>query len=243
MSFGGLWKKLFTGKYEFYADGNQYAEESFEVQQHAQHKTLWFRSYVFTRSNTGELFKVFVDYELFDTFMTRVVRIKKTAGSWTTEEEYYFDPKENLLKYSFKNPEGVHKDERAVLKKFFIQTPSALCSALFAASKKGDNSGRSPYVLMKSPNLINYEGPMEEYTVFVSFETKDAQTFNINNSQYQYTRCDIYSTDAGELENEFPVVIQVSKKFALPFLVQFDQHHQARLVQLDTAANIDANAL
>lgn len=234
---------MFTGKYEFFADGNQYAEESFEVQQHAQLKTYWFRSYVFTRSNTGELFKIFVDYELYESFTTKVVRIKKTAGSWTTEEEYIFDPKENVLHYSFKNPDGTHKEERAVLKKFFVQTPSALCSSLFAASKKGESSGRSPFVLMKSPNMINYEGPIEEHTIFVSFETKESQSFNINNNHYQYTRCDIYSSDAGELENEFPVVIQISKKFALPFLIQFDQHHQARLIQLDTAANIDTNAL
>jgi hypothetical protein len=243
MSLSSSFKKLFSGKYEFYAEGNQYAEESFEVMQHNESKSLWFRSYLHTRSSTGELLKIFIDYELTEGFGLKSIRIKKNAGKWTTEEEYIFDPKENLLKYKFKNPEGEHKEERAFIKRFFVQTPSVLCSAFFASNKKTESSARNAIVLLKSPNIINYEGPLEEYTAYVSYEAREGQTFNINQNNYQYIRCDLYSSDVGELENEFPIVIQVSKKFSLPFLVQFDHHHQARLVQLDTAASIDTNAL
>ncbi len=130
MSLSTAYKKLFSGKYEFYTEGKQYAEESFEVMQHHENKYLWFRSYLYTRSSTGELLKIFIDYELTESFGIRIIRIKKNAGKWTTEEEYLFDPKENILHYSFKNPEGEHKEERAFIKRFFVQTPSVLCSAL-----------------------------------------------------------------------------------------------------------------
>lgn len=243
MSFYNSFKKLFSGKYEFYSEGNQYAEESFEVSQHVESKCLWFRSYLHTRSSTGELLKIFIDYEVTENFGTKTVRIKKNAGKWTTEEEYNFDPKDNILRYSFKNPEGEKNEERVLIKKFYVQTPSVLCSAFFASTKKAENTARNPVALIKSPNIINYEGPLEEYTIFVSYDSREGQIFNINQSNYQYVRCDLHSTDFGELANEFPIVIQVSKKFSLPFLVQFDNHHQARLVQLDTAASIDTNAL
>lgn len=243
MSLSSSFKKLFSGKYEFYSEGHQYAEESFEVMQNSESKSLWFRSYLHTRSSTGELLKIFIDYELSDVFVLKNIRIKKNAGKWTTEEEYFFDPKENILRYKFKNPEGEHKEERAFIKKFFVQTPSVLCSAFFAFNKKTESSTRNAIILLKSPNIINYEGPLEEYSAYVYYEIREGQTFNINQNNYQYVRCDLYSSDVGELKNEFPIVIQVSKKFSLPFLVQFDQHHQARLVQLDTAASIDTNAL
>lgn len=243
MSIGSNLKKLFSGKYDFYVEGKQYAEESFEVIQHTELKTVLYRSYLSTRSATGELLKLFIDYELTENFHTKSVKIKKSAGKWATEEDFIFDHKDNILHYTFKNPDGIHKEERIIVKRFYIQTPSVLCSALFSTTKKPDNSARNPIVLIKSPNILNYDNPLEEYTVFVSYETRDGQTFTINQNNYLYTRCELYATDLGELENEFPIVIQVSKKFSLPFLVQFDRQHQARLVQLDTAASIDTNAL
>lgn len=243
MSIGLPIKKIISGKYELFAEGVQYAEESFEILTNTETKSLLYKAYLSTRSSTGELLKIFIDYELTENFYTREVKIKKNAGKWTTEEEFNFDPKDNLLHYRFKSDGVEEKEERAIVKRFFIQTPSVLCSALFATAKKVESSARNPAVLIKSPNILNYEGPIEEYTIFISYEAREGQTFHINQTHYQYIRCELYATDLGELENEFPIVIQVSKKFCLPFLVQFDHQHQARLVQLETAGNIDANAL
>jgi hypothetical protein len=243
MSFSTNYKKLISGKYEFFSEGQQYAEESFEILTHAESKTIWYKTYLFTRSTTGELLKIFIDYELNENFFTKSAKIKKNAGKWTTEENFIFDPKENILHYSIKNPDGEHKEDRVILKRFYIQTPSVVCSALFASGKKTDNSARNPAVLIKSPNNLNYEGNLEEYTIFVSYDSRDSQTFNINQNHYQYIRCELYATDLGELESEFPIVLQISKKFCIPFLVQFDLQHQARLVQLETAGSIDTNAL
>lgn len=237
------YKKLISGKYEFYAEGEPYAEESFEILHSVEAKSYMYKTYLFTRSSTGELLKIFIDYEITENFYTRHVKLKKTAGKWTTEEIFSFDQKENILNYTFKNPDGINKEQRVIVKRFYIQTPSILCSALFANGKKLENAARNPAVLIKSPNILNFEGPLEEVTIFVAYDGREGQTFNINQNQYHYVRCDLFAGNLGEVENEFPIVIQISKKFLIPFLFQFDQHHQAKLVQLETAPSIDANAL
>jgi len=232
------WAKAFSGKFEYFKPDGIYAEESFEVLVHTHNRQYLYKSYLTTRADTGELFKIFTEYQLHESFIPIKVEIIKQVGGWEASEEFLFDLRTNTLNYTFKNKEEKKEQVLNLFKRFVIQTPSGICNALFSLHKKIDVTSRQPISMITTPNKVSWTGSMKENTMYISYLIKEGQNFLINGCSYQFLHCEIFAKDPNEGINEIPIEMKISKKFALPFEIKFDNKHYVKLIQLTTSPNL-----
>lgn len=234
------WRKCFSGKFEFTNMKELYAEESFEVLQNVKNKNYLYKSYQYTRSESGELLKVFTEYEITESLILDRVLVQKNVGHWNVKEEYKFNVNNNSLTYLFKSPEQEQSEEHTILKRFSIQTPAAICAAIFSLYKKLDTAARFPVNAWQSSNSMSYTAPIEEKLFFVSYEVKEGQNFTINTLNCQYIKCSLHSKDLQDDDtSEIPIVMHISKKFALPFYIRYTTDIVVKLTQLEVSADIE----
>lgn len=234
------WKNLVTGKYTLYQDTDEYAQESFEINLNQQTHHTIFHSYLFSRSETGEVIKIFCDYELNEQFSPVKVTLQKNIGKESVEEVYRYNQKDNVLTYTFNNAHETHTEQKNIFKKFAIQTPCVLTSAFFSLYKKADFTARQSIALIKSLNRLEYAKPLQEEVGHISYEFSEQQVYQLNQSSFNYIDCSLYSQDLQQekQQEEKPIKFQISKKFALPYAVIYNEHISMKLTSINVHADL-----
>lgn len=226
-------QKIFIGAYQYISNGSTFCEENFEIGRDNKELNFVFKSEIHSRTSTGELLKINVDYIVNKNYIPLYVRIFKELGNKKCTEQYTLDYKTNLVKYTYDNNEDpLQIVEFATPGRFHISTPATACSVLFVLAKKLSQTGKTTYVCFKSPNHWDYVGPPYQVELGMEKAATMNQTLQLgNNVKVQATHWKLFEEDkdssvVGKAEkNQNPVVdVYLSKHMSLPYLITPDDN-------------------
>lgn len=215
-------EKIFEGKYLYYKDGNQYSEELFSLEREDKtNGNYTFTSEILSRVTTGEFLKVYTDYELTSRMEPLNVRVKRSLGKNKSTERYFIDQKDKVVSYTFDGRNGYHDFEKIVNGKFHIATPSFCTSALMTQMRKLDPVQRTPYNVITSQNIWEYNEPFKENIIFIELMSLEPVHFKINDNELSATFVNFYEDDRDEKEPSPGTAFYLSKHFNIPYKAEF----------------------
>ena len=213
-------KKIFQGQYEYLHNGSMYCEENFELTENIITHNITYHAELISRSETGQIMRSKVEYELFENLNPININIKHFLGNIKTEENYSYQSKDNMIHYTWLKDGEKKIDSKMIQKKFVIGTPATSCMGIIALNKKLDTSiPRAPLALIKTDNFIDYKGGLKEETLYLAYEMKKREIINLSDKEHECIECKIYPTDNLNVDplEGFPIIMKLNRKFAIPF--------------------------
>ena len=217
-------KRIFIGQYEYLQNGNTYCEENFELMENIISHNITYHAELISRSDTGQVLRSHVDYELLENLKPLQIRIKHFLGATNTEEIFQFNSKDNMINYTWIKGNEKITDSKIIQKKFVVATPATICMGIIALNKKLDTSlPRSPLAIIKTNNFIDYQGGLIEETLYLSYEMREREIIQIAEKDHECIECKIYPTDNLNVDprTAFPIIMKLNRKFAIPFKLSF----------------------
>ncbi|MDH4467468.1 MAG: hypothetical protein QE271_05365 [Bacteriovoracaceae bacterium] len=213
-------KKIFQGEYDYLYKGAVYCEENFELTENIITHNITYHAKLISRSDTGQVMRSVIDYELYENLNPLNINIKHYLGHIETEENFAFNTKDHTIYYTWQKGKEKKTDSKMIQKKFVIGTPATICMGIIALNKKIDTSvPRAPLALIKTDNFIDYNGGLKEETLYLSYEMKERELVTISDKKYECVECKIYPTDNMYVDPNigFPIAMKLNRKFAIPF--------------------------
>jgi hypothetical protein len=208
---------LLEGSYLYYQDEINYSQENFKLVEHPDQQQFHVYSEILSRIETGEFLKILVRYEMNHHFTPIMARIERSIGNKYSQELFKFDLPTNELQYTFQNSQGSQEYKKNINNKHYITTPAFVTSTLFTLSKKFDATGRTPVVLVSTPNDWTYKGPPEEKIIYADYNSRETVDFQVNNNLMSGTLLRLFENDGTHGSTESPVEFYLSKHFNLPY--------------------------
>lgn len=215
--------QIFEGKYLYKEDGRQYSEEDFTVfkEDRAQGNYI-FNSEILSRVSTGEFLKIKVRFECAHNFEPVKVMIMRFMGEKKSNETYTIDKNRNVH-YTFMDTEQeVHEYRKQIMTRFHIATPTIVTSALMTQAKKVDPVQRTPYLILTSSNLFEYNGPFQEQTIFMESMSVEPVPIKIHRNEFSSHLLHMFQHDKASAIKEAGSPFHLSKHFGMPYLVKME---------------------
>jgi hypothetical protein len=208
---------LLEGSYLYYQDEINYSEENFKLVELPDLQNFHLYAEIHSRIETGEFLKILIRYEMNQQFVPFFVRVERSIGSKYSQEIFKFDLPANELHYTFQNSQGTQEFTKSVNSKHYLTSPAVSTSIIFSLSKKFDASGRTPVVLVSTPNDWSYKGPPEEKIIYVDYNSRETIDFEVNGNVLNGTLMRLYENDAAHSGLEAPVEFYLSKHYNFPY--------------------------
>lgn len=223
--------KAIRGAYKYLRNNTIYSEETFEVFKEKKENAYTFESELHSRVATGELLTMKILYKVNKDYIPVLSMVEKKLGENSVKEIYDFDPRRNVLHYTFldKNHE-YHEVELQTVNKFHITTPSACCSMLYLRSKKFDNSGDNHYNFWTSRNQWEYTGPPTMEIITLKKISTSYEPLTIDGNKLQTLEYRLWKAHEHENNMEQPPFIRIylSKHVTIPYMIR-DDHDNTRI--------------
>ena len=149
-------------------------------------------------------------------YIPTAIRIEKNLGTNVALETFKVDTTEQELHYVFHNNDGQKELRRALNAKHHLTTPSFATTTFFTLNKKFDQTGRTPVILVSSPNDWEFTGDLQERVVYGEFRNRDSSVFKINNKELEAYHLCLFESSAGGSDEDI-VDIYISKYHGLPY--------------------------
>lgn len=215
-------EKLIEGKYNYYQDEQIYCEEHFKVfREDKKNGHYNWQAELLSRVETGEFLKVYVDFELNSQFEPLNIRVKRSLGASKSTERFNVDWKEKNVQYTFSADGDTKEYEKVVTGKFHISTPAFSTFMLMTQARKIDPVHRTPYDIISSHNIWNYEGPYVENTIFVELMKLEPVTITVQNQELQASYCRVYDSDKATNPSADGYPVYISKHYQIPYKAEF----------------------
>lgn len=226
-------EKIIEGKYNYFENETPYCEEHFKLfREDKPQGDYTFNAELLSRVETGEFLKVNVNYQLTYQFEPLSLRIKRSLGGKKSSERFTVDPKQKKISYVFSGPKEVKEYEKVVSAKVHIASPSFACSMLMTNHRKIDPVHRTPYEIISSPNIWEYEGPFQETTMHIELMKLDPMTINVHNQELQANYCHIFNQEKSKNPNDLGYPIYISKHYQIPYLAVFSKELKVEIEKL-----------
>jgi hypothetical protein len=234
-------EKLIEGKYIYYMHESPYSEESFSVSKDDRVQgNYYFVADIHTRVKTGEFLKINIQYTLTSSFEPLNVRIERRLGDKKSIEEYDIDQKTSNVSYIFSCDYDTKRYKKIVNGKFHFATPCFSLLMLMTHMKKIDSIHRTPYTIVTSNNIWDYEGPFSEEEVYVELQSLDPTMINVGGKDLKATHCKLLQVDEnGTIATEGHDIF-LSKYFSIPYKGVFGED---LIIQIDKLKNYETQRI
>lgn len=230
-------EKLFEGKYIYSLDGKEYSQEDFLVQKEDKMQGNYFYfAEVLSRVKTGEFLRIQVNVELSNGFDPLEVSIKRSLGGKESFENYSINQKDKNVSYSFRGLNGEHQFAKVVGGRPQFATPCFAMSTLMINTKKIDPVHRTPYTIITSNNIWEYEGPFSEREVYLELQDLEPVPLVINERELNATHCKMLQVDDKGTVLDEAQDIFLSKYNYLPYKAVFTN---GVVIEVDTLKSFE----
>lgn len=226
------------GSYNYLQKNKLYSTENFKLSRRLESHSYFFEAEILSRIETGEFLKVKVFYELNPNMTPIIMRVEKSLGEKHSIETFEVNLQENQLAYEFSS-DGQHK--RLVkhhTNKHYLASPAVCTSAVFSLTKKFDNTGRTPIVLVAGHNswIVDEATPVENL-VYGEFNNRETVDLKIGEQELEAHCLSIFNRDSLGVTNisEERIDLMLSKHFSIPYqLIENDL-----LVEIKSLKRVD----
>ncbi len=216
-------EKIHEGKFIYFQGTKQYSEETFAIfREDKPQGNYTFKSEILSRVNTGEFLKIYVDFEMNSKFLPTNVQTKRSLGKNKSTERYMVSHKDREVYYSFNGPKGFHEHTDFVSGHFHIATPAFVTSMLMTQAKKIDPVHRTPYQVISTNNIWNYEGPYKISNVHIELMSSKPVEVDVNGVDLLTTYCEMFMTDEQSNTHEKGTEFYLSKHLNIPYKAIFE---------------------
>ena len=177
--------KIYRGAYKYMRNTSVYCEENFEVFKEKSDSSMLFQSQVMSRTSTGEVLNITVDFKINKDYIPTQVIINKVLGKDNVVETFSFNSKNNTIKYTFENALESRSVTLNTTPKFFISTPAVCTSMLYLRSKKFDPTGKNTYNVLSSSNQWSFDNDPEFNAITVRRMNQSSETKTIDGNSVQ----------------------------------------------------------
>ena len=217
--------KVYRGAYAYSHDGNEFAEETFDVIKDSKEMTHTFISQILSRVSTGELLKIDVEFVVGKEWTPKEVTVTKNLGKQTVIEHYLCDTEKNTITYTFTDAEG-KKDEVTCScpPRFTINTPANCCNFIFLLSKKFDINGKNNYTAYSSNNQWVFETPLKQTTLSLHKDNPSSEPIMVGKTSLQgdeYILVTVENDDDNDKKKD-NIVLYISKHKSIPYRITDD---------------------
>ncbi len=222
-------QKIFRGAFDYFRKGVIYSQETFEVFKDKKHYNYNFVSEQNSRTATGELLRITIDYQINKNWLPQMVTIKKHLGSQEVIETFEYDQGSSSIIYTFAPSKGRPTQNKILAPPHYhVATPTVATSFLFVLSKKFDTTSRNDYAVLISKNQWKYVEPPKFFNVSLERVNVTSETIIINAHELQSFQYKLLATDDVITANrkksnkEPPQFIRVflSQHLAIPYLIE-----------------------
>lgn len=232
-------KKLYEGQYYYFNKGRRYSEETFNVkQQDKAQGAIEVNSEIVSRVKTGEFLKINMNFQLSFEFDPLYLKIVRTLGSKKSIEEYSVDQKSGAVSYRMIGSKGTQKYERTVGGRFMILTPAFCTSVFMANTRKIDPVHRTPYNVIGTNNIWEYEEPFSQSRVFIEQISKEPVDISINRVELKASHVNLFDEQHSTSASDEGVPFYLSKHINLPYLAKFNKDMKVEIQFLKTFENM-----
>lgn len=215
---------ILEGTYLYFNKDVNYSHENFKLIHFPDAQTYHIYAEILSRLETGEFFKIFIRYEINNSFIPYYMRIEKSLGSKFALETYQVDVTNFDLTYTFQTPQGTQEFNRKIALKDYLASPAVSTSAIFTLSKKFDATERTSITLLNSNNDWTYSAPPTEKTIYGEYKARDLPDFQLNGNKLPANLLYLYEFNSSNFSIETPVELYLSKHYNIPYmLVHGDQ--------------------
>jgi hypothetical protein len=222
-------QKVYRGAYRSMKGNNVFSEETFDVYRDKKELTFTFITEAIARVSTGELLKIYTNYQVGKDFVPLYVQIKKDLGKESSEEIFKLDDKKNILKYTFKSKRSKETQEITVPPRFHISTPTFCTSMLFFLSKKFDATSKNYYTVYQSMNKWDFEHPLVSKSIGLERISLTSETIFISGVELQAVQYKVFEDPktfdptgmSGPSKNLF---VYLSRYHAIPYSIRGDDN-------------------
>lgn len=211
------YNQILTGKYLYTKNQQAYCEENFSVQTCSDPRLKFLiNAEILSRSQTGEFLKVNVDYLLDSSFTPKRVEIKRSMGEKLSREVFSFDNAQYQLNYSFSDNKDTWQHTAKSSSQPQVASPSFATSMLATMAKRVDQTQRTKYKIITSPNIWKYAAPfVEEEFSLTPVDSKPVK-IELGKNQVSATHCSISQPNTEDTDPKGPQVF-ISKHFSIPY--------------------------
>lgn len=234
-------QKVYRGAYRYIKGNHVYSEETFDVYRDKKELTFTFISEAISRVSTGELLKIYTNYQVGKDFVPFNVQIKKELGKESSEEQFKLDDKKNILKYVFKSKRNKEVVEINVPPRFHIATPTSCTSMLFFLSKKFDATSKNYYTVLQSNNKWDYESPIVSKSLGLERISLTSETIYINGTELQAVQYKVFEDSkgldsAGMMSPQKSMNVYLSRYHAIPYSIKADDGYMVQIKYFNNLA-------
>ena len=221
-------EKLFEGTYQYFLQGQNYSQENFSVEIQEETHEITYLSEIMSRVETGEFFKMHVQYVVNQFYAPQLITIEKSLGEKLAKEIFEIDHQNHLLRYTFKSNHASHTVERPFSSKHHIAVPCFLTSALFTLTKKIDTTSRTPVIFITPKNEWEFGGAPEDKVMWVDLKAHDTEDLIIGGAPLTASKYELHEEDALTGSGKPGAQLWVSKHLGLPY--QLEERDGAKIV-------------
>lgn len=233
--------KLLEGKYFYYENKNPYSEENFQVSKEDKSQgNYFFNAQTNTRVKTGEFLKVDIKYTLNGEFEPLEVEITRLLGGNKSTELFLVDNKKSEVVYKFINDQSEDIFSKIVSGRFHFATPCFSLSMLMTHMRKIDPVHRTPYTIITSKNIWNYNAPFTEEEIYVELQSLDPAKINISGKELKATHCKLLQVDENGTIATEGHDIYLSKYFSIPYYGRFSDSLK---IEIDRLKNFESQRI
>lgn len=217
-------EKILEGKYNYFNKNQVYTEENFKVEREGGLQgNLLFSSEVLSRVKTGEFLKVYIEYRVTPKFDPVDVKITRQLGEKESSENFRIDSREKNVQYVFESNGKKHYHDKILTSLPHIATPCFLTSVIMINQKKLDPVQRTPYTILTSNNIWEFEKGFEEKEVYIELQELEPQQLTIDRIKLKASHCKILAVDENGTIATEGQDIYLSKYYYIPYKAVFSK--------------------
>lgn len=222
--------KIYEGTFQYMKNKAIYSEENFTVYRDKRLYDLEFVSELHSRTATGELLQINVEYQVNKNWTPQFVKIVRTLGNKKVTETYEHQSSSSSLLYTFRSKLKKTEFKLPANTKAHITTPTAATSMLFIMTKRFDATAANNYQLITNNNLWTCEGEPKMKNVTVEKISIAAETIIVDKQDCQTMQYTMYETEVPDSSNQKkkkgkkrepapPLNIFLSQFVAIPYII------------------------
>lgn len=233
-------EKIIEGKYIYLQNGQAYSEENFYIERETiMNGHLIINTEVVSRVKTGEFLKVNTKYEVTHQFDPTRVTITRQLGAKKSVETYQINHRDKNYTYSFENGGRPKYFEKVITQLPHIAAPSMVTSTLMTNQKKIDPVHKTPFTLISSNNIWEYEQEFQERELYIELLDLKPVQIMIEKNKLTASHCKMFQVDENGKIIDDNQELWLSKHYNIPYLAKFGKNLEIRI---DTLKNFEDRA-
>jgi len=213
-------KTLVDGKYHYFEDDKNYAQEIFKFSQDTEKKSYHLNSEIMSRIQTGEFLKIIVNYSLSHLYAPQELKITRTLGSQRSEETFTVQAKTQEVQYEFHDQVQKQSFSRSFAARHSLATPAISSMGLFTLTRKLELRSRAAINIISTNNTFEFEKGPSEKILYAELVAVELDNFKIEQTPYKPTHINLFQHDLSKAVQESPVELYLSKHFGIPYMVK-----------------------